>query len=134
MRLDIPLALAALAGVAAGQEERTCFVPNGTARHLIDNGVKDTYRPCSSEGHSMCCNKGPADECRDNGLCYNPKMGYLWRESCTDSTWESPKCLKLCIDDEAGKSSNRRGPPGCLRLFHPKDFSLEKKKVQCQGG
>lgn len=98
------VALAALTGAAAGQGS-SCFVPNTTARHLLDNGVNDTYRPCSplSEGHSMCCNTQPGDQCRDDGLCLNPRLGFLWRESCTDPTWQSPRCLKLCINGEAGE-------------------------------
>ncbi|KAF6843235.1 hypothetical protein CMUS01_02278 [Colletotrichum musicola] len=101
MRLGVAVTLVALAGIAAGQG--SCFVPNGTERHLLNNGVDDTYRPCSplSEGHTMCCNTQPGDQCRDDGLCWNPRMRFLWRESCTDRTWESPRCLKLCINGEA---------------------------------
>ncbi|KAF6804976.1 hypothetical protein CSOJ01_09819 [Colletotrichum sojae] len=105
MRLDVHVVLAALSGAAAGQG--SCFVPNGTERHLLNNGVNDTYRPCSplSEGHGMCCNTQPGDRCWDDGLCWNPRMRFLWRESCTDQTWESPRCLKLCINDEARELS-----------------------------
>ena len=52
----------------------------------------------------MCCavrrDGGSADECEKNGLCSNPLIDAndFWRESCTDRSWQSESCLKLCID------------------------------------
>ncbi|KAI4227581.1 MAG: hypothetical protein L6R36_002282 [Xanthoria steineri] len=79
-----------------------CFVPNGTDRNdgsdVKANSI--AYTPCDQRApFSMCCRYG-ADDCLDNGLC----QGYgadgsrpIWRESCTDPTWTSPYCLKLCV-------------------------------------
>lgn len=49
----------------------------------------------------MCCrtndNNYP-DICRTDGLCQETEQDVIWRESCTDPTWQSPQCLRLCID------------------------------------
>ncbi|KAF0321318.1 Transmembrane alpha-helix domain protein [Colletotrichum asianum] len=91
-----------LAAVAAGitAVHGTCFVPNGTNRNDINDSHFDTYEPCASSGHAMCCNIKNGDKCEANGLCWNKVDIKFWRESCTDPTWESPKCLKLCISDD----------------------------------
>lgn len=76
-----------------------CYWPNGTDvnEHL---NLYD-YQPCDiSSEESMCCalNRYFPDECRSDGLCLGsrwPDKG-IWRDSCTDPTWKSPKCLKLC--------------------------------------
>lgn len=52
--------------------------------------------------HSMCCrwntDVGP-DTCRRDGLCANEgSITLLWRESCTDPTWQDEGCLKLCYE------------------------------------
>ncbi|KAM3087765.1 hypothetical protein ACMFMG_001838 [Clarireedia jacksonii] len=51
----------------------------------------------------MCCHLGFAnnggDQCGSGstyGLC-GVTGTQLWRESCTDQTWQSPVCLKLCL-------------------------------------
>ena len=51
----------------------------------------------------MCCSIGPGravepDQCREDGLCYNPYHGQYWRESCTNPTWEDEKCVKLFVN------------------------------------
>ena len=84
-----------------------CYLPNGTDRNVIANATEDNYQPCSNDGFSMCCRLWPlgdqtVDVCRSNGLCYNPGVGIIWRESCTDQTWKSPNCLKLCVGNEIG--------------------------------
>jgi len=52
----------------------------------------------------MCCalqnrDTDTYDNCVKNGLCGNKGIGNtsFWRESCTDHTWQSESCLKLCI-------------------------------------
>ncbi len=53
----------------------------------------------------MCCaiqgrSSTGHDTCNKNGLCSNQgNIGNssFWRESCTDMTWQSESCLKLCI-------------------------------------
>ncbi|KAF3145974.1 hypothetical protein TWF569_006518 [Orbilia oligospora] len=78
-----------------------CYYPDGRLRDSTD------YQPCSNVvgQHSMCCalaNRGSgADLCLPNGLCSaftaDGSQTALWRESCTDPTWESPACLKICF-------------------------------------
>ncbi|KAL8896425.1 MAG: hypothetical protein Q9192_003105 [Flavoplaca navasiana] len=94
-----------------------CFVPNGTDRNVLPDVSPDSieYVPCNQVNpFSMCCRYG-ADECLPNGLCQGDAGdGRLpvWRESCTDPTWTSPFCLKLCIK---GKTPNG---PDCTYLEH----------------
>lgn len=62
------------------------------------------YQPCNGSAPvSMCCHLGVAnnggDVCGSGstyGLC-GVTGSQLWRESCTDKTWQSPVCLKLCV-------------------------------------
>lgn len=75
----------------------TCYVPNGSDRNA---GLsQEVYQPCDAgDQHSMCCalNRSQADRCRNDGLCLSAYGGIIWRESCTDPTWKSPSCIKLC--------------------------------------
>ncbi|KAK2729680.1 hypothetical protein CKAH01_02654 [Colletotrichum kahawae] len=89
---------AAAAGISAVQG--TCFVPNGTDRQALANIGNNRYEPCEGNGHSMCCNVVSGDKCQADGLCWNEGGRLTWRESCTDPTWQSPKCVKLCISDD----------------------------------
>ncbi|KAK6363338.1 hypothetical protein TWF730_000774 [Orbilia blumenaviensis] len=78
-----------------------CYYPDGSLRNSTD------YQPCNNVRgqHSMCCaiaNRGSgADICLSNGLCSGATADgvgrALWRESCTDPTWEDPACLKICL-------------------------------------
>lgn len=97
--------LTTLIGTVAGQG--ACFVPNGTNRHDLTNANIQKYASCESSGHGMCCNIA-GDKCQADGLCWNEEHKQLWRESCTDPTWESSKCLKLCITDDYGKLPSLR--------------------------
>lgn len=64
--------------------------------------VRTTYVQCPNS--TMCCrtNHDPAtvDTCAPSGelggLCIS-KYQEIWRESCTDETWESGGCVKLCM-------------------------------------
>ncbi|KAF6804975.1 hypothetical protein CSOJ01_09818 [Colletotrichum sojae] len=99
MRPDV-VAVALLAWPATVAGQGACFVPNGTNRHSLTNVRNYKYEPCEDNGHSMCCNTVSGDKCQPNGLCWNEGGRLTWRESCTDPTWQSPKCLKLCVNDE----------------------------------
>ncbi|KAK6356987.1 hypothetical protein TWF718_001320 [Orbilia javanica] len=78
-----------------------CYFPDGSLRNSTD------YQPCNNVRgqHSMCCaiaNRGSsADICLSNGLCSGATADgegrALWREGCTDPTWEDPACLKICL-------------------------------------
>lgn len=81
-----------------------CYNPNGSDRNLDSDVAEGTvlYTPCSQvTKFSMCCrqpNEG-GDVCRPDGLCQGfASDGSLpiWRESCTDRSWQSPYCLNLC--------------------------------------
>lgn len=53
------------------------------------------YLPCvSGDEFSMCC--ATFDKCRPDGLCLSGYDGNIWRDGCTDPTWKSPSCIKLC--------------------------------------
>src|SRR5437773_4140804 len=71
---------------------QTCYHPDGSA-------APSKYAPCNAGVHSMCCrtNDGGPDICRPDGLCQSTlDSSFIWRESCTDQSWQSPGCLKLC--------------------------------------
>lgn len=84
-------------GIFSSSAHGTCYVPNGTDRNA---GLSaEVYLPCDpGDEHSMCCasNRSVPDKCRSDGLCLSGNDGIVWRESCTDPTWKSPSCIKLC--------------------------------------
>lgn len=68
----------------------TCYFPNGDIR------VDQFYQPCHpDQEHSMCC-RIDDNRCRSDGLCDELGTSLVWRESCTDPTWNSSSCIKLC--------------------------------------
>ncbi|KAL8992966.1 MAG: hypothetical protein Q9169_006698 [Polycauliona sp. 2 TL-2023] len=81
-----------------------CFLPNGTDRNtILWDSHGDDYQPSgfgSPDDHfQMCCatkNRPNVDTPRKDGLCQGDD-GQIWRESCTDPTWKSPSCVKLCV-------------------------------------
>ena len=80
-----------------------CYYQNGTDVTAYNPG-NIAYAACNASAEaSMCCriniaDKPARDHCRADGFCDSPKYVYLWRESCTDPTWRSPHCQKLCLD------------------------------------
>ncbi|KAL8812390.1 MAG: hypothetical protein Q9200_001077 [Gallowayella weberi] len=102
----VGLSLAVLLRTVASK----CYLPNGVER-WITHGA-DVYRPSgvgsSVDNFQMCCatiGNGDIDVPRKDGLCDNPRFGgEVWRESCTDPTWRSPSCIKLCVNgtDDSG--------------------------------
>ena len=76
-----------------------CFHPDGSQD--TQNAV-----PCNVGRHSMCCYITPTspDFCRPDGLCQDSTIDQLvWRESCTDQTWQAPECVKLCVSKSEKK-------------------------------
>ncbi|KAL8765834.1 MAG: hypothetical protein Q9209_007193 [Squamulea sp. 1 TL-2023] len=80
----------------------TCFLPNSTDRNTIWDAHGSDYQPSGFgspiDDFQMCCatnNRAIPDTPRKDGLCQN--VNVTWRESCTDPTWTSPSCVKLCI-------------------------------------
>lgn len=91
--------------------EAACYRPDGS----LEEG---TWLPCNKDASqdSMCCALGigvapenrtedTLDQCLPEGLCFNPSAGTYWRGSCTDKTWKSPNCNRLCIDGEVSAKS-----------------------------
>ncbi|ATZ50738.1 hypothetical protein BCIN_06g02260 [Botrytis cinerea B05.10] len=84
-------------GLLNGFVEGQCYSYGGVE-------MDSTYKPCNGSAPvSMCCHLGVinngGDECGSGstyGLC-GISGTQLWRESCTDKTWQSPLCLKLCV-------------------------------------
>lgn len=89
---------------ALPQVHSQCYFPNTTLNSHPD------YQPCPPviQGSvSMCCatNRTTDPEtCLPNGLCGgrggkdagDNVEDLYWRESCTDKSWKSTYCLKLC--------------------------------------
>jgi hypothetical protein len=94
------LLLSSLTFTAATTTLTTCYAPNGTAI-TTDPCCDGIYSPCNGTG--MCCALGRPvyhpNTCLGNGLCEDVATGWIWRESCTDPTWQDPRCLKLCMED-----------------------------------
>lgn len=79
----------------------SCYRPNGTDVNAVYRAqfLKPVYEPCNAgDEHSMCCamQRNIPDKCRSDGLCLNEFKNLVWRDSCTDPTWKSPHCVKLC--------------------------------------
>lgn len=69
----------------------TCYFPNG----LEMTRPKVEFFECdSSQEHTMCC--GTGDHCRSDGLCDSIFYGLVFRNGCSDSTWQSSSCVSLC--------------------------------------
>ena len=90
------------------QQNVSCFYPNGVpAADKASN--TDFFAACPSsagnDGFYMCCKSSYPfnDVCDENGLCArqnDPSLALeqgLLRLACTDPTWTSPSCLKLCV-------------------------------------
>ena len=86
---------------------KACYNPDGSNRNAMSNATDGwLYSPCDNAADvSMCCAIGPGrdgsqDVCLDSGLCSNDILGdgLVWRESCTDPTWQDPACLKLFVN------------------------------------
>lgn len=104
---------------AIGAVNAACYYPNGTDRNR--GFPSDTYFPINpGDDFSMCCSH-LGDKPRSDGLCANSDASVIWRESCTDRTWQSPKCIKLCAGTDPGKpdcpwlSSNCKHTESCDR-------------------
>ena len=106
--------------ITRAQQNVSCFFPNG--KTIADESShNDFYTACptsaGNDGSYMCCKTSYPfnDVCNKNGLCarqndasLGEQQGLL-RSTCTDPTWTSPSCLKLCITG-LGKCSTRLLP------------------------
>jgi hypothetical protein len=82
--------------LALADANSTCYYPNGVANHGA---------PCNSDADvSVCC--GPTFVCLSNGLCQvgpdtRQTHAYkFYRSGCTDPTFTSPSCPKICTGRE----------------------------------
>ncbi|KAL8733042.1 MAG: hypothetical protein Q9181_003748 [Wetmoreana brouardii] len=95
--LLVSLALCALTLAASNP---ACYFPNGT--QAISNVDSMPYLPCTNRQQSMCCRTNSTDSCTSDGLCESRWDGNLWRDYCTDPTWQDPACVKLCLGKRNG--------------------------------
>ncbi|KAB8216557.1 hypothetical protein BDV33DRAFT_178682 [Aspergillus novoparasiticus] len=69
-----------------------CYFPDGSPAPW-------QHRPCNGDStNAMCCGIGWGDTCQADGLCLGTNE-QRYRGSCTDSTWQSDKCLGLCLNE-----------------------------------
>ncbi|KAF3170619.1 hypothetical protein EYR41_003303 [Orbilia oligospora] len=82
------------------QKEAICYLPDGSISPSYSGSS-----PCNigaAVKDSMCCALGDRtltdniDLCISNGLCMDSN-GTYYRASCTDETWESEACLRICM-------------------------------------
>src|SRR5438105_4550717 len=106
MRFLLALLLSAGPAILITAAEVPCYAPDG-----VTVAPNDSFVPCNKLGitqqgiHSSCClldsdASGAAgrDLCAASGLCING--GIVRREYCTDPTWTSPACVKICVDGQ----------------------------------
>ena len=91
-----------LATLCTATADATCYAPP-VGDETTGAAQAPQWTSCNSDAaESMCCRTetitGGLDEtCMPNGLCRKNTDDplSLWRESCTDPTWNSPACLRL---------------------------------------
>ncbi|KAF1993973.1 hypothetical protein P154DRAFT_625045 [Amniculicola lignicola CBS 123094] len=85
-----------LLSLAVGHVQANCYDPSGADANAWR--AQWVYQPCWGGRVAMCCRQTDInpDDCRDDGLCYQPTTGKIWRIACTDQSWQSEHCLKLC--------------------------------------
>lgn len=82
--------------LTSAASQQACYFPNGT--EAISNVDIYPYLPCfPNRPNSMCCRTNSTDTCNKDGLCESSWDGNLWRDFCTDPTWQAPGCTKLCL-------------------------------------
>lgn len=85
----LPLALIVLL-FKSSVSATSCYFPDGG---MAVSG----YVPCNGNPNivSMCCYTPNGDACTNQGLCVT--NGVYFRDYCTDPTWQSKGCVKLCM-------------------------------------
>jgi len=87
-------------GLAA---EVACYAPDG-----MTVAPNDSFVPCNKLGitqqgvFSSCCqldgDLATRDLCASSGLCV--RAGVVRREFCTDKTWQSSSCVRVCLEPQ----------------------------------
>ncbi|KAI1170926.1 hypothetical protein F4777DRAFT_89201 [Nemania sp. FL0916] len=78
-----------------------CYYPNGK------EAPKSQQQPCNSteDGRvSLCCDMRNS-VCTTTGLCLG-SAGYYYRGTCTDRSWISPSCPRVCTDQNKDSTVN----------------------------
>lgn len=65
----------------------------------------------------MCCllDSPTPNTCNPDGLCIPYKNGFIYRDTCTDPTWEDPACLKICTTGQSEEAFASDGSNYCTR-------------------
>ena len=88
------------------QISATCHFPDGTvpSTQKFPGHPATEYAPCNNNTEfSMCCrtnidlSTGKGSTCRGDGLCNLQEDQTVYRDTCTDPTWQSTACIPLCI-------------------------------------
>lgn len=82
-------------GILCSLGHAACYYPNGIAMGEVDRIFNYTLCDSNTE-FSMCCAAG--NTCRPDGLCFTDSTELIYRKGCTDPTWASPSCVKLCYN------------------------------------
>ena len=77
---------------------QNCYYPNGA--------VAEGMAACLLSGGACCPYQW---ECLSSGLCYLENAGYYGRYTCTDPTWQSESCPKICTEGESYQSKLLEG-------------------------
>lgn len=119
LRLHVLQGLLVLSTVI-GPAITTCYYPDGSA-------AESGYLPCNnnSEFVSMCCYSPNHDVCTPQGLCLY--SGIEIRDTCTDPTWQSLGCVKLCL-------WVANGTPGLLKCDDGSYCCGNSNSSCCQSG
>lgn len=90
-------------GTSNKDDSRNCYFPDG---------VESSGSPCfPDQAVSPCC--GPGFICLSNGLCQpgpDTRRTYqytIYRSSCTDRTWNSTDCPKVCLGPDDNLDSGQ---------------------------
>ncbi|KAI4176690.1 MAG: hypothetical protein LQ346_007842 [Caloplaca aetnensis] len=113
-----------------------CFLPNSTDRNTIWDAHGSDYQPIgfgsSTDNFQMCCatnGRAVPDIPRKDGLCQNNIA--IWRESCTDPTWKSPSCIKLCIDGINDEGDHRRDVDNRVTQCPDLSYCCDDRNITC---
>src|SRR3954467_8039917 len=92
IRSLVPLFTLILSHLDASLAFTQCYYPDGSIP------TDYVWEPCTGSQYSSCCIPSEGDICQDNGLCYFPPLGNLFRGTCTDRTWNDPACpSEICV-------------------------------------
>lgn len=110
-----------------------------------DNSIAlDEYQPCfPTRANSACCGtKKKSDQindiCMSNGLCYaqvRPYTGLILQNTCTDQTWKSSDCPKICPEGKSIQTYSLSSPAArfltpCRYAHHIRHPRPSMSKIQ----